>query len=147
MLGYKQILIASDLSEHTDKIVATAADIAQADQAQLSIVHVMEHSPVAYGGEFTIPIDVNVEQVLEAHVREELAKIGDKYNIPPSQQHIASGAVKLAVIDTADEINADLIVVGTHGHRGVSLLLGSRANAILHLAKCDVWVIRIKEAK
>ena len=56
-----------------------------------------------------------------------------------------SGAIKLGVNDIAQEKHADLIVVGTHTHHGLEVLLGSRANAILHLAKCDVWVIKINE--
>jgi Universal stress protein UspA and related nucleotide-binding proteins len=48
------------------------------------------------------------------------------------------------VIERDKKIKADLIIVGTHGHQGLNLLLGSQANAILHAATCDVWVIRIK---
>jgi universal stress protein A len=43
----------------------------------------------------------------------------------------------------ADESNADLIVLGTHGRSGIRLLLGSTANAVLHGAKQDVLAVRI----
>ena len=43
----------------------------------------------------------------------------------------------------ANEINTDLIVIGTHGRSGLKLLLGSTANSVLHSAKQDVLAVRI----
>lgn len=145
MLKYQHILVAVDLSPVTEQVIAGAKKVAQDSNALLSMVHVMEHSPVAYGGEFSIPVDVNLEQSLEQEVRKELQKLGEKYGIPPERQYVESGSVKLAVTDLAQELHADLIVTGTHGHHGFDILLGSRANAILHRAQCDVLVIRIQE--
>jgi universal stress protein A len=144
MLDYKRILLATDLSETSEQVAIAAAKIAKQNNAELHIIHVMEHSPVAYGGEFSIPIDVNLEQSLEASAREALASLGEKYQVKPEHQHLESGSVKLAVKELTDNIKPDLIVVGTHGHHGIDVLLGSRANAILHIAPCDVMVIRIK---
>jgi universal stress protein A len=144
MLRYQHILVAVDLSPVTDQVLAQGREIAQESKALLSLVHVMEHSPVAYGGEFSIPVDVNLEQSLEHEVRNELQKLGEKYGIPNERQYLETGSVKLAVTDLAQELRADLIVVGTHGHHGIDLLLGSRANAILHRAQCDVLVVRVK---
>ncbi|MBS0352076.1 MAG: universal stress protein [Proteobacteria bacterium] len=145
VLKYQHVLVAVDLSPLTEQIISQAKQIADDSKALLSLVHVMEHSPVAYGGEFSIPVDVNLEQSLEKEVRGELQKLGDKFQIPVDRQYLESGAVKLAVTDLAESLHADLIVVGTHGHHGLDLLLGSRANAILHRAQCDVLVIRVKE--
>ncbi len=144
MLHYKNILLATDLSDQGSQVAKAAADMAKETHATLSMVHVMEHSPVAYGGEFSIPIDVNLEQTLEAKAREQLEKLGAKYGVAEKNQHLESGSVKLSVCDLAEKIKADLIIVGTHGHHGFDILLGSRANAILHHAKCDVLVVRVK---
>lgn len=145
MLKYQHVLVAVDLSPLTEQVVAAAKAVAQESNALLSMVHVMEHSPVAYGGEFSIPVDANLEQSLEQEVRKEMQKLGEKYGISPEHQYVESGSVKLAVTDLSEELHADLIVTGTHGHHGLDVLLGSRANAILHRAQCDVLVIRIKE--
>lgn len=144
MLKYQHILVAVDLSPVTDQVLSEARDMAKESKATLSMVHVMEHSPVAYGGEFSIPVDVNLEQSLEHEVKSEIQKLGERYGIPVERQFLETGSVKLAVTDLAQELHADLIVVGTHGHHGLDLLLGSRANAILHRAQCDVLVIRVK---
>ncbi|PHQ78472.1 MAG: hypothetical protein COB66_08830 [Coxiella sp. (in: Bacteria)] len=55
---------------------------------------------------------------------------------------MGSGSVKIAVSEYAKKIKADLIVVGSHGHGTMDMLLGSRANAILHYAHCDIWVFK-----
>jgi universal stress protein A len=144
MLKYQHILVAVDLSPVTAQVLTQAQDIAKESKALISMVHVMEHSPVAYGGEFSIPVDVNLEQSLEHEVRSELQKLGEQYGIPNERQFLETGSVKLAVTDLAQELHVDLIVVGTHGHHGLDLLLGSRANAILHRAQCDVLVVRVK---
>jgi universal stress protein A len=145
MLKYQHILVAVDLSPVTDQVMARAQEIAQESKALLSMVHVMEHSPVAYGGEFSIPVDVNLEQSLEQEVRKEMGKVGERYGVAPEHQYLESGSVKLGVTDLAEELHADLIVTGTHGHHGLDILLGSRANAILHRAQCDVLVVRVQE--
>ena len=145
MLKYQHILVAVDLSPVTEQVLARAQEIAKDSKSLLSMVHVMEHSPVAYGGEFSIPVDMNLEQSLEQDVRKEMQKLGQKYGIAPEHQYLESGSVKLAVTDLAQTLHTDLIVTGTHGHHGFDVLLGSRANAILHRAQCDVLVIRIQE--
>ena len=145
MLNYKHILLCTDLSSQAHQIANRAKQIADDAQAKLSIIHVIEHSPVAYGGEFSIPIDVNLEQMIEKHVRDKMSELGNQLNVATEDQHIESGTVKTAVINKAKDTQADLIVVGTHGHHGLDILLGSRANAILHLAPCDVFVVKVKE--
>jgi universal stress protein A len=143
MSEYHHILVATDLSPQSDKTVQRAREMAQESQAKLSIVYVMEHTPVAYGGECAIPIDANLEESLEKKAQDSLIQLGNKFGVASPDQHLASGSVKLAVIDTAEDIQADLIVVGAHSHHGIDALLGSRANSILNHAKCDVLVIRI----
>ena len=145
MTDYNHILLATDLSEKSDYVAEHAKKMAKESGAKLSIVYVMDHSPVAYGGEFSIPIDASLEEILEKQARDTLAKLSSKYEIDNAQQHLANGSVKMAVTETAEEIKADLIIVGTHSHHGLDVLLGSRANAILHRAKCDVLVVRIKD--
>lgn len=141
---YKHILLATDLSKHSDAVAKRAAAIAKTTSAKLSAIHVVMHTPIAYAGEFSIPIDAAFEITLEKQAKAQLAKLGRKYNIPQKSQKLGQGSVKLAVTDFAKTIKADLIVVGTHSHEGLDLLLGSQANAILHAAKCDVLVVRIK---
>lgn len=143
MLNYKHILLTTDLSKDTDKIADHAKAIAERSKAKISIVHVVEHTPVVYGGgEFSIPLDINLEEALTEHARKALAKLGKHLGIAEADQYVETGSVKLAVANLAQKIHADLIVVGAHGRHGIERFLGATANAILHAAKCDVLTVR-----
>jgi len=143
MLNYKHILLTTDLPADTDKIADHAKSIAEHGKAKLSIVHVVEHTPIVYGGgEFSVPLDINLEEALTEHARKALTKLGKRLGIPEQNQYVETGSIKLAVVKLAGKIGADLIVVGAHGRHGVERLLGATSNAILHAAKCDVLTVR-----
>lgn len=145
MLAYKHVLFATDLSEETDTVAEAALDLAKRSHAKLSIVHVLEHTPIVYGGgEFSIPIDMNLEEHLAENAKKAMAALSKRYNIDQEDQYICHGSVKREIIDLSEKLHADLIVVGSHGHSGMEILLGSTANAILHAAKCDVLAVRTK---
>jgi len=139
---YQHMLLATDLSEHSDRLARYARKMADEFDAKLSVIYVMEYSPVAYGGEYSIPIDVSLETSLEKKAKDCLAKLGRKFNIKTADQHLGHGSVKLAITDLAQEQNVDLIIVGAHSHTGLDALLGSRASAILNHSKCNVLVVR-----
>ena len=146
-MQYKHILAAVDLSDQSTQVAKRALEIATQNKASFDIVHVVEQSPVAYGGEFSIPINVNLEHAIETEARKQLSTLCKTLKISPEHQHVLTGSVKTAVIELAEQLKVDLIVAGTHGQHGIDILLGSRANAILHGAKCDVLVVRAKDHK
>jgi universal stress protein A len=57
------------------------------------------------------------------------------------------GRPETEIHHVAEEIGADLVVVGSHGRHGLSLLMGSTANGVLHGAKCDVLAVRVQSPK
>jgi len=142
MLGYKRILVATDLSPQGQITLEKALTMSKESKAEVFIIHVLEHSPVSYGGEFSIPMSSNVEQTIELQALAILQEMAQKYGFEDSHISLAGGSVKTEVIKLAGKIKADLIVVGSHGGGTIGVLLGSRANAILHQADCDVWVFK-----
>lgn len=144
MLKYKHILLATDLSANAEKIAQHAKMISEnSSHAKISIVHVVEHTPIVYGGgEFSIPLDINLEEVLKENAKQALAHLAKKIDVNEKDQYIEMGSIKNSIIHLAEKIGVDLIVVGTHKHHGLEKLLGSTANAVLHGAACDVWTIR-----
>jgi universal stress protein A len=148
MLGYKHVLLATDLSEETEMLAETAAVVAKRMGAKLSIVHVMEHMPVVYGGgEFSIPLDMNLEEHLAKTVRQSLTLIATRIGVPDEDLYISHGSVKGEIMELAIQLEADLIVVGTRGFSGAEFFLGATANAILHTGKCDVLAVRVHQNK
>lgn len=144
MSGYKKILVALDLTEESTAVLEKAIVISKAFDTDIYLSHILEPLGYAYGGD--IPMDLTeVQKQLDQHAREQLSKLGELADISEQQQHIAIGRAEVEIHRLADEIGADLIVVGSHGRHGLQLLLGSTANGVLHGAKCDVLAVRIKE--
>jgi len=77
--------------------------------------------------------------------RQSMEKLGEQLGVAKADQHIEVGPTKVKILKVAEEAGIDLIICGSHGRHGLSLLLGSTANAILHGAKCDVLTVRLPE--
>ncbi|MGR9105867.1 MAG: universal stress protein [Gammaproteobacteria bacterium] len=146
MEAYKHILIAADFTEHGDLVAERAADMARVYQADLSICHAVDSLPIAesvYGP--IIPFDGDLTAELVAAAEKHLAHLGNAYGIPEDRQWVVIGSPKTEILLLAEENQADLIVVGSHGRHGLGLLLGSTASSILHHAKCDVLAVRLRD--
>jgi len=140
----KHILLATDLSENSNIVADKAKQMAEMLQAKLSILYVLEYRPVVYGGgEFSLPVDTELMALFEKNARNSLEQLGSDLNVAVEDQYFAVDSVRQAVIDLAESLGSDLIIIGSHGTHGPALLLGSAANAILHAAKCDVLAVRI----
>lgn len=139
---YTHILFATDLTEETDFVVKKVREIRTLTNAKLTLIHVVEPMP-GYSYAYLGIEDIEGQLIEEA--REALKKLGEQIDVDMVDQVIEVGPTKLKVLKVADEVNADLIVCGSHGRHGLSLLLGSTANAILHGAKCDVLTVRLPE--
>jgi universal stress protein A len=72
-----------------------------------------------------------------------LAGIADKHGIGSERQLVLAGAAATEIRSKAEELGADLIVIGSHGNSGWKLLLGSTANKVLHGASCDIMTVRV----
>ncbi|HSW71318.1 MAG TPA: universal stress protein [Gammaproteobacteria bacterium] len=139
---YKQILFATDLSEETSFILSKVEGIRAYTSAQLSLIHVVEPLP---GYSYAYLGIEDIEEQLIGEARDTLAKLGEKLKVARDHQWIEIGPAKTKILKIAEEIKADLIICGSHGRHGLSLLLGSTANAILHGAKCDVLTVRLPD--
>jgi universal stress protein A len=139
---YKHILFATDLAEDTDFILNKVTGIRGYTGATLTLIHVVEPMP-GYSYAYLGIEDIEGQLVEESRVA--LAKLGDKLHVDVKDQIIEVGPTKSRLLKVADDISADLIICGSHGRHGLSLLLGSTANAILHGAKCDVLTVRLPE--
>ena len=141
---YKHILFATDLTDDTAYLIDKVRTIRGYTNATLSIIHVVEPLP-GYSYAYLGIEDIEGQLIDEA--RQAIEKLGTQLNVPKESQFVEVGPTKTKILQSADEVGADLIVCGSHGRHGLSLLLGSTANAILHGAKCDVLTVRLPEEK
>lgn len=140
----KHILLATDLSATSHKVAEQARKMADAFQAKLSVVYVLEYRSLMYeGGEVAFPVGTELMEAFEKTARNSLAQLGGDFNIAKSDQHFVIDSVKKGVVDLVEKLGIDLVVIGSHGTHGPALLLGSAANAILHAARCNVLAIRV----
>ena len=140
MSQYTHILFATDHTELSKNITPKVKKLAKLLDAKISLITVLEHSPTT--GYPSIP---DVESPVSEQLQLAMAELGDKLQVPRKRQHIVFGSVKDQVLSHADSLQANLIVVGSHGRHGLSRLLGSSANAIVNGAQCDVLLLRASE--
>jgi universal stress protein A len=119
-------------------------ELAKQNNATISLIHAIEHIN-AYGVAQAYPAVIDLEEDMVKEAKEELSRLAAKFNIAADRQFVEVGSPKVVILNKTDEIKADLIIVGSHGRHGISLLLGSTANAVLHHATCDVLAIRIMD--
>lgn len=142
MSAYRHILLGVDLSSESRAVVERGVALRDAFGSRLSVIHVIEPLSFAYGGD--IPMDFSgIQEEIHKQARAHMTALCDPLNIPASDRHLVVGRPETEIHHVAEEIGADLIVVGSHGRHGLALLMGSTANGVLHGAKCDVLAVRV----
>ena len=142
MNEYTHILVAVDLTEDS-RVLATRASVLQkAYSAKLSCVHVIEPLSLTYGGD--VPLDLStIQEQIQETAKIQLQEFAMELKIDSENQHLIFGRPESEIDSLANQISADLIVVGSHGRHGLALLFGSTANGVLHGAPCDVLAVRV----
>ncbi len=145
MQAYHSILVAVDFSEVAGAVLERARGLAEACGARLRVLHVVEYMPpVEVGYDIPLPGDWAVdEQALAGVARERLDPLMDEAGLAELEPVVVVGDARREIVRRAEEHDDDLVVIGSHGRRGIAALLGSTADAVLHRAPCDVLAVRI----
>ncbi len=142
MSHYRKLLVAIDLSEESNQVAQRARALASDNGCELHLIHVIEPLSFAYGVD--IPMDFSgLQDEIQAQATQQLERFAEQNNIDHDHRHIVLGRPEVEIHALAEEIGADLIVVGSHGRYGLALLMGSTANGVLHGATCDVLAVRV----
>jgi nucleotide-binding universal stress UspA family protein len=137
----RRMLCPVDFSEASENALDFAVDLASKFGAEIHLVHVYQlpvyalpDGAVMAGPEFTTRVTTELEKGLSALARRrEGAKMAT---------HLVEGIPYREVVRMADEIGADMIVMGTHGRTGIRhLLLGSVAERVVRSAKIPVITV------
>jgi len=144
MKPYQHLLVAVDFTESIATVIERAQQIAKSDQAKLSVVYVIEPAPVDFLDQ-TMLVDINLDDLLKKNADKQLKALAKKYAIDVADCYLEIGSVKNEIFNRIKNLQADLLVVGSHGRHGLGLLLGSTANAVLHGASCDVLAVRVND--
>jgi nucleotide-binding universal stress UspA family protein len=140
----QHILVPTDFSEHADYALDYAIELAKVLQAHLTVLHVFHLSPLALG-EAPPAVLADTLAAMEANVQHQtqmaLARVQEAGLQGDSA--IVEGIPFQVIINTAESMDVDLIVMGTHGRTGLThALMGSVAEKVVRLAPCPVLVTR-----
>ena len=149
MSVYQNILVAVDLSEEAHQVVNKAIAIAGVGD-HLALVHVgrpIEHvfggfGAIGLAGDFSEQM-ATLEQQASAHAAQKLKDLRAVLGVPESRKFAPIGHAATEIQRVAGELEADLVVIGTHGRHGLGPLLGSTANGVLQGVKRDVLAVRV----
>jgi nucleotide-binding universal stress UspA family protein len=140
----KHILVPTDLSDGAEEALDFACELAQQFGATIHLLHVIG-VPTFGVPELGVAL---TSTVIDSMVRDNqiaLEQLADRKRHAATfgQVLLRTGDARDLINRTAKEINADLIVMGTHGRRGVSrALLGSVTESVVRTAPCPVLTVR-----
>ena len=142
---YKNILVPVDVFETglADKALSHAHFLAQSSSGQIHLLNVMPtFSPALTRG--FISDARKMEDYLVNNSKEKLAELINKLSLKESdvQIHIRSGNVRDEVTKLADELKADVVIIGSRNPNIQTHLLGSEAASIVRYAHVPVFVVR-----
>ncbi|MEQ3636696.1 universal stress protein [Alcanivorax sp.] len=141
---YRRILVAIDGSDESPQVLSRAAGVLSGNDGELHLIHVIEPLALAYGAD--VPMDVtDLQSGLMKQAQEMADKYACQYHVPEANVYVDMGSIEKTILDKADKIGADLIVVGSHTRSGLALLLGSTARGLVPGAHCDVLAVKVDQ--
>jgi nucleotide-binding universal stress UspA family protein len=139
----KRIMVGCDGSDTARGALAWALDEARLHQAEVTVVHAWEPTFVdSYPVTAAPSVPAELEQAAEA-VLADAVDAADTSGLPgPVERMLVKGSPAAAILRAADDLDADLIVMGTRGRGGfVGLLLGSVSRQVVSHADRPVVVV------
>jgi nucleotide-binding universal stress UspA family protein len=144
---YDRILVPVDGSPGTEQVAAHAADLAETTGAEVHGIYVVDEKAVGVGAHELPPADV--ESAFRGSGEEALDRLRDvvesrDVDVEAALRH---GTPHRAIVDYADEVAADVIVMGTHGRSGIErYILGSVTEHVIRVADQPVLAVKLDAA-
>ena len=145
--GYRHILVASDFSRYSEIALKKACELARPFDANITLIHAAEVlSAEIYPalGELSIPVlaeNPEFEKKQRDRLNKELTQLIQTVDYPNITTVVKTGYSVDTILAYALSHNVDLIVMGSHGRRGLARLLGSSTNGVINNAPCDVLTV------
>lgn len=142
-MRYRNILLATDFSETASYAAEHAAALARAHAGVLHLVHVIEE--FSYWESFNLKHfpTPEVYEELQSNARLALESLVESAEDLSLQTHVREGKPFVEIIRAARDLEADVIVIGSHGQSGMTeTLFGSTAEKVVRKSPCSVLVAR-----
>ncbi len=145
MIIIRKILCPVDFSEASRNAVRYAHEFAKGMGAELVLLNIVEPRPMAVDMSLSY---VPLEEDLEKAAREDLEEIirMEKEKGVEVQAEVRIGTPSELILEMAEELDVNLIILGSHGKAGLSrLLMGSVAESVVRKATCPVLIVKAEE--
>ena len=147
MARIRTILVAVDFSPHADRALETAVELAKIFGAKVHLLHCYQ---LNLGGisPYGLAIPENFDRDVRIAAQRKLDEWGEKVRAEgvEVEGHVSPMFPGMTISATAEEIGADLIVMGTRGLTGLKhILLGSVAERTIRVAACPVLTVKLAE--
>ncbi len=154
MSDYQIIVVPYDFSAHAKRALSEAADLARRFGGELHVLHVIQPPVYAYAygpyGAAAAPPPIDTAG-MRRDAMKSLEEVANGLADPPKrvQPHVVEAtSIASAIRESAEDLGADLIVMGTHGRTGLAhVFLGSVAERTLRGAPCPVLTVQAPEAE
>jgi nucleotide-binding universal stress UspA family protein len=144
----KHILVPTDLSDGAAEALDYACELARMLGSQIHLLNVIS-IPALGVPELGVALTASMIDELVVSNQEALDRLAqNRCTASVGQVMIRTGDARDVINQTATELGIDLIVMGTHGRRGLSrALLGSVAENVVRTAPCAVLTVRLRDAQ
>lgn len=145
MIDYRTLLVPYDFSEHAAAALARAVDLQVRFDADLHLVYVLQAPNYAVIGHDSVPFPLppSEQDDLRRSLRQVEMSASSGATRPLASRVVEGRNIAESIRVVAEELDADLIIMGTHGRSGIAhLLLGSVAEQTLRCAPCPVMTVR-----
>lgn len=145
-MAYQKILVAIDDSEISDNVIQQAAQLAKALNSEITVVEVMTLDPYLADAYLRLGQSNELIERVRSYVQENLTKAEKKFKalgLTVATQVLEGFSVNGEIVSAAQNLGADLIIMGSHGRTGFKkFILGSVAQKVLGESHIPVLVVR-----
>ena len=144
MIPPKTILVPTDFSEPAQKALDYAVELAEKLGAKVQVIHAFELPLVGFP-DGTVTITAEMATRITVAAQKALDEVVEKYKGRSVElvTSLVQGDPREIVLETAKKLGADLIVMGTHGRRGIArALIGSVAESVVRTSSIPVLTLR-----
>ncbi len=148
-MTFHHLLVPTDGSELSSQAVAQAVELAGAIGARLTLFHVQTNFPISLVGvgelvdPHTVDTLVKAARARAEQILTEAGAMAEAAAVPWGRETVVHALPHAAILEAAGRLGADLIVMASHGRRGLEgVLLGSETQRVLSQSPCPVLVVR-----
>jgi|ERR1035437_6830307 nucleotide-binding universal stress UspA family protein len=143
-INFKKVLIALDYDATSTKVAEVGFSMAQAMHAETILLHVISELPVYYSAynynhEFKVDMLGDLKISTQKFLDKAKKHLGDDKSI---KTVLIDGEIAATILKTAKEINADVIVMGTHSRKWLEdIIMGSEAEDVLKKTTIPLFIV------